>query len=220
MTLRLYYHPFAAFCQKALIALYETRTPFEPVLIDLGDPDQRAALARLWPLAKFPVLHDDGAGLTLPESTIVIEYVAERAPEEQTLIPADPAAALQARLWDRFFDNYVAAPMQKIVADSLRPAGHGDPHGVEEARALLNRSYPIADAHLASGGWAAGSEFTLADCAAAPALFYANIVVPIAGHGNLAAYYERLLARPSFARVVEEARPWRHLFPLEWPQDY
>ncbi len=110
--------------------------------------------------------------------------------------------------------------MQKIVADSLRPEGRADPHGVEEARALIGRTYAMLDKELAHGGWAAGGAFSLADCAAAPALFYANIVMPFADYPNLADYYQRLLARPSFARVVDEARPYRHLFPLPWPAGY
>jgi glutathione S-transferase len=214
MTLKLYHHPFASFCQKALIALYEADVGFEPVLVDLGDPPQREVLARLWPLAKFPVLRDEEAGVTLPESSIVTEYAAP------AMIPADPAAALQARLWDRVFDNYVALPMQRIVADTFRPAGLGDAVGVEQARALIGTAYGIADAQLAGGSWAAGNSFTLADCAAAPALFYSNIVVPFGEHRHLVAYYQRLLERPSFARVVEEARPYRHLFPLPWPEGY
>lgn len=186
-----------------------------PVLVDLGDPPQREALARLWPLAKFPVLEDQAKGLTLPESSIVIEYAAP------AMLPSDPEAALQARLWDRVFDNYVALPMQRIVSDTFRPEGRGDAIGVEQARALIATAYGIADAQLADGReWAAGTDFTLADCAAAPALFYSNIVVPFGEHRHLAAYYRRLLERPSFARVVDEARPYRHLFPLEWPADY
>ena len=218
MTLTLHYHPFASFCQKALIAFYETETAFERVLVDLGDAEQRAAFARGWPLAKFPVLRDEARGLTLPESTIIIEYLEQRA--GAGLIPADPDAALQVRLWDRFYDNYVHVPMQRIVAANLRAEGRGDPDGVAEAKALLGKAYGIADAQLAGGGWAAGGAFSLADCAAAPALFYANIVLPFAEHRHLAGYYQRLLARPSFARVVDEARPYRALFPMAWPESY
>lgn len=216
MTLKLYYHPFASFCQKALIAFYENDIAFEPVLVDLGDPDSRAAFAAVWPLAKFPVLRDEARGLTIPESTTVIEYLAQTFPGGVRLIPSDPADALQARLWDRFHDNYVAAPMQKIVADRLRPAGSEDPQGVVEARAQLDVAYGIIETEMAAKTWAAGDAFTLADCAAAPALYYANLVQPFDGERpHLQAYFDRLLARASFARVVEEAKPYRPLFPQE-----
>jgi len=216
MTLKLYYHPFASFCQKALIAFYENDIAFEPEIVDLGDPDSRAAFAAVWPLAKFPVLRDEARDLTIPESTTVIEYLAQTFPGGAQLIPSDPAGALQARLWDRFHDNYVAAPMQKIVTDRLRPAGSEDPQGVAEARALLGTAYGILETEMAAKTWAVGEAFTLADCAAAPALYYANLVQPFdRERPHLQAYFDRLLARPSFARVVEEAKPYRPLFPQE-----
>ena len=216
MTLTLYYHPFAAFCHKVLIALYENGTPFEPVEVDLGDPEQRAGLAALWPPALFPVLVDDARGVTLPESTIIIEYLATRYPGPFQAIPADPDRALEARLWDRGFDSFVMLPMQKIVGDRIRPAEARDPHGVAAARATLDMAYGMLDARMADRTWAAGEDFSLADCAAAPALFYAEWVHPFrASYPALAAYYGRLEARPSFARVIEEARPYRHLFPQE-----
>ncbi len=219
MTLTLHEHPFAAYCWKALIALYERDVPFERRQID--DEADRAALAELWPLASMPVLVDDEAGVALPESTIVVEYL-DRFGEAPPLVPVEREAALRARLWDRVIDGHVATPMQKIVADALRPEGREDPHGVEEARAELDRTYPVLDAHLAAGGpWMAGPDFTLADCAAAPALFYARVVhrwdetaLP-----HLTRYYEALSARPAVARVIDEARPFRTLFPLPWP-DY
>ncbi len=222
MTLRLYYHPFSSYCQKVLVAFYERDVPFEREIVDLGDPAQRATLEALWPLAKFPLLRDGAEGLDLPESSVIVEYLDRAWPGAPPLIPADAGAALDVRLYDRFFDTYVMTPMQKIVADSLRPAGRADPQGVAEARHLLGRAYAIADARLAQAGtdWIAGDAFTLADCAAAPALFYANIVAPFTGHEQLEAYFQRLLARPSFARAVEEARPYRKLFPLEWPSRY
>lgn len=231
MTLTLHFHPFAAYCQKVLIALYENETSFTPVEIDLGDPDQRARLADLWPPTLFPVLTDDG-GVVLPESTIIIEYLATHYPGPFAAIPADPAAALEARLWDRVFDNFVMAPMQAIVFDRIRPAEARDPHGVAQARARLDMAYRMIDARMASRiaaagpspgrsshsppQWAIGEDFSLADCAAAPALFYAEWVHPFrAAWPALAAYCDRLEARPSFARVIEEARPYRHLFPRE-----
>jgi glutathione S-transferase len=218
MTLTLHEHPFASYCWKALIALYERDVPFEPhVVVDETD---RARLAELWPMASIPVLVDDGAGMTLPESTTIVEYL-DGLGDAPPLVPADRAAALQARLWDRVMDGHVMTPMQKIVADSLRPEGRRDPHGVAEARAALDRAYDLLDEHLSGGGWAAGPAFTLADCAAAPALFYARVVhrwdeERLAG---LTRYFTELTARPSVAHVIEEAREYRHLFPLPWP-DY
>lgn len=218
MTLLLHEHPFASYCWKARIALYERDVAFESHVI--GDETDRARLAELWPMASIPVLVDHTAGITLPESTIIIEYLDRLAGAPQ-LIPGDSEAALQARLWDRVFDGHVMTPMQKIVGDSLRPEGRGDADGVADAHAQLDRAYELLNARLPDGGWAAGEAFTLADCAAAPALFYARAV-----HrwdedrlANLTRYFTRLTARPSIARVIDEARGYRHLFPLPWP-DY
>ena len=220
MTLTLYFHPFSSFCQKVLIALYENETPFEPREIDLGDPASRAELEAVWPLAKFPVLRDEARGATIPESSPIIEYLGLHYPGPVALIPADPDAAIEARVKASFFDSYVMTPMQKGVADNFRPDGRRDPQGVEEAKALLAKAYDVLEGELGEGGWAAGEAFTIADCAAAPALFYANIVEPFGERPRLSAYYRRLLARPSFARAVDEARPYRHFFPLEWPAEY
>ena len=220
MSLVLHQHPFASYCQKALIALYELELPFSTNLVD--DADARAELAAtLWPMATIPVLRDESADLTLPESTTIIEYLDGVAANGRTLIPADRAQALQARLWDRFFDNHVATPMQKIVGDRLRPEGRDDPEGVSEARTTLDTAYTVLDAHLSDRSWAAGTAFTLADCAAAPALFYTRAVHrwDQSGQVNITRYYRDLMARPSVARVVDEARPWREIFPLPWPAD-
>jgi glutathione S-transferase len=218
VTLILHEHAFAAYCWKALIALYERDVPFERHHV--GDAADRAALAELWPLASIPVLVDDAAGVTLPESTVVVEYL-ERFGDAPPLIPRDdPDAALQARLWDRVVDGHVATPMQKIVADALRPEGRADPEGVAQARAQLDQAYPVLETQLdRAAGWLAGAEFTIADVAAAPALFYARVVHPWdeAERPTLTAYWERLSARPSVARVIDEARPYRELFPLPWP---
>jgi glutathione S-transferase len=215
----LHEHPFASFCQKPLVALYELGVPFERHIVT--DEAARRELAELWPLAKIPVLRDETAGLTLPESTSIIEYVDSLAPDGLRLIPADPVAALETRLWDRFHDQYIAAPMQKIVGDSLRPDGRTDPTGVEEARRTLDIAYTILDAQLAEHAWASGPAFTLADCAAAPALFYARVVHRWSepGQPNITRYYRDLLQRASVARVVEEPRPYRELFPMRWPAD-
>jgi glutathione S-transferase len=211
--LKLYFHPFASFCQKALIAFYENHVPFEPIVIDLGDAASRAAFEAIWPMARFPVLRDDERDRLVPESSVIIEYLHLHYPGPVRLLPDDADAALTARMRDRFFDFYVAEPMQKIVGDRIRPAGKKDPHGVEAGRTLLQKAYAMLDGEMATRTWAAGEAFTLADCAAAPALFYANWVAPFEEHKNLAAYFGRLSERPSFARVVEEARPYRHLFP-------
>jgi glutathione S-transferase len=217
MTLTLHYHPFSSFCQKVLVALYERDVPFEKQLVDLSDPEQRTALERLWPMGKFPVLRDDARAVTVPESSLIVEYLDRAHPGPPPLVPADPDSALKARLWDRFFDHYVELPLQKAVGDTLRPEGTRDPHGVDEARALLGRAYDLLEEALADAGpWAVGESFTLADCGAAPALFYSNMVQPFAGRPRLEAYYGRLRARPSFARAIDEAREFRPFFPLPW----
>jgi glutathione S-transferase len=214
MALKLYYHPLASFCWKALIALYETGTPFEPRLVDLGDPDARAHFLKLWPIGKFPVLRDEAKGLTIPESTIIIEYLARHHPGEATLLPMDHELAWRTRLKDRFYDLYVHEPMQKIVTGRLRPAGRNDPHGVELARAQLATSCAMIEREMADRSWAVGDSFGMADCAAAPALFYANKVAPFGdSHPHVARYLDRLKERPSFARVLEEAKPYFKMFP-------
>jgi glutathione S-transferase len=217
MTLTLHEHPFASYCWKALIALGELGLPFEPHLVE--DDDDRARLAELWPLASMPVLVDDTSGMIMPQSTAIIEYLDGLGLPR--LVPAEPAEALQARLWDRISDAYVMTPMQKIVGDNLRPEGRRDPHGVEEAHAALDRAYAMLDEHLGGRAWLAGDTFTLADCAAAPALYYARVVHRFDEQRlrDLTRYFDDLVARPSVARVIEEARPYRPLFPLPWP-DY
>ncbi|HVH17045.1 MAG TPA: glutathione S-transferase family protein [Myxococcota bacterium] len=214
MPLVLWSHPFASFCQKVLVAFYETGLRFEARLVDFGDPASADAFRTLWPLAQMPVLVDDERRLMLPESTIVIEHLHRLAPHAG-LIPGDPDAALKVRLLDRLFDHYVQRPMQKIVTDRLRPEGQDDPLGVEQAREQLRTAYGVLEDELADGRrWAIGEAFTLADCAAAPALFYADLVEPFrAGWPRLAAYADRLDLRPSFTRVIREAEPYRANFP-------
>ena len=220
--LKLYYHPLSSFCQKALIAFYEREVPFEGVIVNLSDPEERAALEALWPIGKFPVVRDEERGVTVPEASLVVEYLDRAHSGRQPMIPADPDAALQVRLWDRFFDNYIHLPMQKVVGDNFRPEGGKDPTGIAEAKGQIAKSWGILDAHLAASGseWVAGDTFTLADCAAAPAIFYGNVVQPFDGHGHVEGYFERLLDRPSFARCKEEAKPYWKFFPLEWPESY
>lgn len=214
MALTLYFHPLSSFCQKALIALYENEIPFEKHLVDLMNPVARAEYQRLWPLAKMPVLRDDTRGRTVPEASIVIEYLDQYHAGRTRLIPADPDLAREARLKDRIFDHYVNEPVGKIVTDKLRPAGKNDPHGVEQARAVIATAYGIIEAELSGRTWAVGDVFTLADCAAAPALFYANQVAPLgAEFPSTKAYLERLMARPSYARALAEAKPYFDMFP-------
>jgi glutathione S-transferase len=216
MSLKLYFHPLASFCHKALIALYENGIAFEPVLVDLSDEASSAAFRAVWPMAKMPVLRDDGRDRTVAESTIVVEYLDAFYPGTTRLLPADPDRAWQTRLWDRFYDHYVQEPMQKIVTDRLRPAGDNDAWGVEQAKAQLHQVYALIEQQLDARTWTMGDAFTLADCAAAPALFYADTVVPFdENQPRLRAYLDRLMARPSFARVLEEAQPFFRLFPLE-----
>ena len=216
MSLTLHFHPLSSFCWKALIALHENGTPFTPKLVNLGDPAERAALLKLWGIGKFPVLQDDARDEVIPESSIVIEYLDRHYPGPTRFIPDDAGRALQTRLRDRFYDLYVHLPMQKIMLDRLRPEAAKDPQGVEEARAQLRTSYAMIDRQMARGGWAAGDDFSLADCAAAPSLFYGSMVVPFGdGENNLAAYFARLKARPCFARVLKEAEPYFNMVPKE-----
>ena len=214
MTIELFAHPFSSYCQKALIAFYESDTPFEFKMLE--DPAAAAELEALWPLKRFPVLVDDGR--TVLETSVIIEHLDLHHPGRTRLVPADPKAALEVRMLDRFFDNYVMTPMQRIVGNSLRPEGNRDPYGVDEARRALETAYRWLDERLDGRDWAAGETFSLADCAAAPALFYADWTHPIdPALTNLHAYRRRLLARPSFARAVDEARPFRSYFPLGAP---
>ncbi|PAU66708.1 glutathione S-transferase [Pseudomonas sp. PIC25] len=216
MSLQLFAHPFSSYCQKVLIALYENELPFEFRLLAPDEPGNGAEFQALWPMRKMPVLVDGGR--TVVESSVIIEHLGLHHPGPVRLVPERAEAALEVRMMDRFFDNYVMTPMQKFVFDSLRPADKRDAYGVEEARALLERAYAWLDGVLAGRTWAAGEAFGLADCAAAPALFYADWVHPIAASfERVRTYRQRLLARPSFARAVEEARPYRVLFPLGAP---
>jgi glutathione S-transferase len=214
MSLKLYFHPLSSFCQKALIAFYENDTPFEPLIVDLTDEVSSAEFKKIWPIGKFPVLRDEARDRTVPESTTIIEYLDLHYPGRIRLVPADAELARQTRLTDRFFDLYVHLPMQKVVGDKLRPAGKNDPYGVELAKAQLQTAFGMINQEMATKTWAMGDAFSMADCAAAPALFYANLVLPFGdAHKNMAGYFGRLMERPSFARAVEEAKPYFALFP-------
>ncbi|MGN6787914.1 MAG: glutathione S-transferase family protein [Rhodanobacteraceae bacterium] len=214
--MQLYGHPFSSYTQKALIALYENDTPFEFRVLSHEHPDIYTEFERRWPIKRFPLLVDGNRQVM--EATSIIEYLDVHYPGRSRLIPADPDAAVEVRMLDRFFDNYVSTPQQKPVYDRLRPEAGRDPHGVAEARAMLDTAYAWLDDHMAGHGWAAGDAFSLADCAAAPALFYADWAHPIGEcFRNVHAYRARLLRRPSFARCVEGGRPYRPLFPLGAP---
>ncbi|MGB3876085.1 MAG: glutathione S-transferase family protein [Shinella zoogloeoides] len=212
----LYAHPFSSYCQKALTALYENGTDFEYRMLDHAQPETLADFEARWPIKRFPILVDGDR--TIVEATIVIEYLGLRYPGPVKLIPDDPDAAIEVRMLDRFFDNYISTPQQKIVFDAIRSEPDRDPYGVEEARRMLERAYAWLDRHMEGRKWAAGEAFTLADCAAGPFLFYADWTHAIdPGFRNVHAYRRRLLERPAFARAVDEGRPYRKFFPLGAP---
>ena len=215
-SIKFYAHPFSSYSQKVLVALYENDTPFTWRQLDHDQSALMEEFARLWPLRRFPVIVDGDR--TVVEASIIIEYLDLHHPGPVRLLPADPDAAIEVRMLDRFFDNYIATPLQKVVIDRLHSEGTRDPTGVAEARAMLDTAYAWLDGHMAGRTWATGDSFSLADCGAAPSLFYADWTHPIdPGFRHVHAYRQRLLARPSFARAVDEARPYRHLFPLGAP---
>ena len=216
MSLQLFFHPFSSYSQKALIALYENATPFTPRVLSPEDPATGAEFAAHSPLKRFPILVDGAR--TILEASTVIEYLDAAHPGPVRLIPQDPQAAVDVRMMDRMFDNYISTPQQKLVYDALRAPEARDAQGVAEARAMLETAYAWLDRVMADRVWAAAGAFSLADCAAAPALFYADWSHRIdARFKNLIAYRARLLARPSFARAVDAARPFRAYFPLGAP---
>jgi glutathione S-transferase len=214
MSLTLYAHPFASYCWKPLIALYENATPFTYRIVE--DAAGWAELESLWPIRKFPLLRDGDA--TIAESSIIVEYLMGRHPGTARMIPVSGDDALKVRFMDRFFDNYIMNPMQSLVADRLRAESERDTKGVVDAEKMLDIAYGWLEQRLTPQEWASGSAFSLADCSAAPALFYADWVHPIRDqYPEVLAYRARVLARPSVARVVEEARPFRKFFPQGAP---
>jgi glutathione S-transferase len=216
MPLQLFAHPFSSYCQKVLIALYENGTPFALRMLDRDFPGNSAELAQRWPLQRFPILVDDER--TWMEASIIIEYLQLTHPGPIQLMPDDPATALDVRLLDRFFDNYISTPQQMIVFDAIRDPQQRDAYGVAQARTQLDTAYAWLDMYLAGRTWAVADTFSLADCGAAPFLFYADWTHAIAPRlANVHAYRARLLARPSVVRAVDEARPFRHYFPLGAP---
>ena len=219
MTLSLYAHPLSSYCWKVLTALYENGTDFELRMLSQDDPATAAEFKALWPIGKFPLLKDSARDRIVPESSIIIDYLDQHYPGPGRLIPADPDLARQVRLADRFYDLHVHDPMQRIVSDLLRPDGAKDPLGVEQARARLDTAYDMIEADMASKTgatktWAVGEAFSLADCAAGPALFYGDFQHPVGkGRPNTLAYLERLKARPSLARAMKEAQPYMAMVP-------
>ena len=216
MPLQLYAHPFSSYSQKALIALYENDTPFEFRVLEHPEHPHSVEFARRWPISRFPLLVD-GARQVM-EATCIVEYLHLHHPGPVRLIPDDADAALDVRMLDRFFDNYVSTPQQKVVFDRLCPEDARDPHGVDKARAMLETAYAWLDGYMDGRTWAAGDAFSLADCGAAPFLFYADWTHAIdARFANVRRYRERLLARPSVVRAVDGGRPYRAYFPLGAP---
>jgi len=214
MALTLFAHPFSSYCQKVLVALYENQTRFDFRLLEGEQAMQE--LEALWPMKRFPVLQDGDR--VVIEASCIIEYLGLHHPGPVQLIPEQPDAALEVRMMDRFFDNYMSTPQQKIVFDRICPEAVRDAHGVAEARAMLDTAYRWLDTVMADRTWAAGDHFSLADCGAAPFLFYADWTHPIGdAFTHVTSYRRRLLARPSFARAVDEARPYRTYFPLGAP---
>jgi glutathione S-transferase len=213
MALQLHLHPLSSYCWKVLIALYEHGTPFEAVTVNPGDPAAREAHMKLSPFGKIPALRDTGRGVEVFETSIIIEYLDRHYPGTSRLIPQDPDQALEVRLWDRIFDFYVMNAFQPIVNDRISPADQRNPASVAAAHANLRHAYAVLDERLAGRTWAAGEAFSLADCAAAPSLFYAAIAEPLDGFPVVAAYRQRLLERPSVARAIDEAKPVFHMFP-------
>jgi glutathione S-transferase len=215
MTLSLYLHPLSSYVQKAKTAFYEKDIPFETKILDGSDP-VASEFASLWPIGRFPVLDD--AGTMIFEATSIIDYLDARFPGTRRLVPQDPMMAVEVRMWDRFFDNYVSYPQQRIVFTAIGREPD-DGQGGARWKAMFDTAYALLDKRMADRTWVAG-DFSLADCAAAPSLLYADWTYPIPPHFEaLRAYRERLLARPSYARALDEARPYRHMFPLGAPTD-
>jgi glutathione S-transferase len=211
MSIKLYYHPLSSYSWKALIAFYENDVPYSPVIVD---QNTFADFKTIWPLGKFPVIVDEARDQLVPEASLIVEYLDQHRPGKTRFIPADPDRAREVRLRDRFYDNYVMTPMQKLVSERLRPLGEEDPYGANVAKDLIAMALDMMEADMASKTWAAGDDFTLADCAAGPSLFYADKVAPFgADRPVVSAYLARLTQRPSFARVLEEAQPYFHMFP-------
>jgi len=218
-VLELYAHPFSSYCWKVMIALHERELPFALRMLGEEHPEHFNRLREYWPLGKFPVLVDDGQPVA--ESSIIIEYLDDdRFGPTGKLIPIDRDSALRTRFLDRVFDNHVMTPMNAIVQEYLIDPDAPDEARIERAKAALDAAYDWLEGQIAEHGWAvAEADFSMADCAAAPSLFYADWVHEIGdARPRLKAYRARLLERPSVAQVVERARPYRPLFPPGAPE--
>jgi glutathione S-transferase len=214
MSLTLFMHPLSSFCHKVLIALYENAIPFTAHVVDLSDPLAREEFRKLWPIARFPVLRDASRDRTIPESTMIIEYLEQHYPGPVRLIPQEPELATQVRSTDRFYDLHLHDALQKIVGDKLRPADCHDPFGVNEARERMRTALRIAEHEMTAQRWACGEQFSMADCAAAAPLFFVNRIMRLADEfPHVGAYLDRLTKRPSYARVLAEAQPYMAMFP-------
>lgn len=212
MTLTLHLHPLSSFCWKVLIALYEADIPFEPVTVDLMDPQKRADYLKLSPFGKIPTLVDGDQ--VINETSIQIEYLTLKFPKAASLLPKDPHEALKVRARDRFFDLYLNAPLGRVAFDRMRPEDKRDPVGIAMVMNDLRTAIGIVEKDMAARTWAAGEAFTMADCAAAPALFYVDRLAPYSpGYPNVARYLDRLQKRPSVARAIGEAGPYLHMVP-------
>jgi glutathione S-transferase len=198
------------------IALYEKGTEFRREIVNLGDAASSARFFELWPVGKMPLLRDEERDRTVPETTIIIEYLDQHYRGQRTLLPSDAEQQLDARLWDRFYDLYVQMPMQRIVANQLRSESARDQNTVVEAHCALRLAYDMIERQMSNRIWAVGEDFSIADCAAFPGLFYATTLEPFADtHVNAKAYFERLVQRPSIMRVIEEARPYFQFYPFQ-----
>lgn len=217
MALQLWSHPYAAYGQKASVALYELGLPFELRLVDAGDEAGMAGFRAVSPFGKMPVLVDGDRRLV--ESSVVIEYLDQMAGGGR-LIPVESEAALEARLIDRIVDTYVGGPMNRIIPRKFRPAGNEDPYGDAQDEAVLRSAWDWLEDRLADGRtWGAGESFTLADCGAAPILTYARRLVPLGDRPRLKAWHRRLMERPSFVRALEDAAPFGDLMPAPPAED-
>jgi glutathione S-transferase len=215
VSLTLFYHPLASFCWKVQIALYEAGTEFRGDIVNLADKHASAKFFELWPVGKMPLLRDDDRDRTIPETTIILEYLDRYYPGQRRLFPSNEDERLDARLWDRFFDLYVQAPMQRIVSNQLRAESDRDSLAVTEATAALQLAYEMIERRMTNRTWAAGTDFSIADCAAFPGIFYATTLVPFAeNHSHTKEYFERLLERASVQRVISEARPYFQFYPF------
>ena len=211
--LKLHMHPLASYCWKVLIALHENGTAFDPV-VPPGPSRTDPTLTARWPFGRIPVLEDTARGEVVAETSIAIDYLQQFYPGPERLIPQDPAAGREVRLWDRVADLYLSTYMQKIVGDRLRPEGRNDPYGVDEARGQLHIAYGLLDQRLAGRTWLGGEAFSMADCAAIPPLFFLRAIEPYTAWPALSAYFERGVERPSVRRVIEAAKPFFQYFPF------